>query len=247
MSLLRGTVACACLLLWVPICVLSINIWWQSIRRQSSPLARCLFHAVPDRIHTWYSCSRWGHPAPSGNASFVDAMAVDDANTLSTAEQTDPFIPTYSDGTRIKWDGNYAHIDAALYEVGRHYKRAGLFQLFFKHRAVALSNGRIAVESFNSVWFTFGKVSDELPGGKKAQRKHVRLASTGFVMVDDTDARLSPSIKFGAAGVRTRKVQRSRSAVSVHDGAVIPNLTWWSRNISPREGRVRRVMVCVCV
>ena len=60
-------------------------------------------------------------------------------------------------------------VDGALFEVGRHYKHAGLFQLFFKHRAVALSNGRIAVESFNSVWFTSGKVTDDLPGGRAAR------------------------------------------------------------------------------
>ena len=89
-----------------------------------------------------------------------------DATTLSTADNTDPFIPKYTDGTPIQWDGNYAHIDGALYETGRYYKRTGLFQLFFKHRAVALSNGRIAVESFNSVWFTSGRVTDSLASGK---------------------------------------------------------------------------------
>ena len=91
-----------------------------------------------------------------------------DATTLSTADNTDPFIPKYTDGTPIQWDGNYAHIviDGALYETGRYYKRTGLFQLFFKHRAVALSNGRIAVESFNAVWFTSGRVTDSLASGK---------------------------------------------------------------------------------
>ena len=92
-------------------------------------------------------------------------MAADDT-TLSTADNSDPFIPKYTDGTPIQWDGNYAHIDGALYETGRYYKRTGLFQLFFKHRAVALSNGRIAVESFNAVWFTSGRVADRLTSGK---------------------------------------------------------------------------------
>ena len=100
-----------------------------------------------------------------GTPTNVDAMAAD-ATTLSTADNTDPFIPKYTDGTPIQWDGNYAHIDGALYETGRYYKRTGLFQLFFKHRAVALSNGRIAVESFNSVWFTSGRVTDSLASGK---------------------------------------------------------------------------------
>ena len=92
-----------------------------------------------------------------------------DGTTLSTADNTDPFIPKYTDGTPIQWDGNYAHIDGALYETGRYYKRTGLFQLFFKHRAVALSNGRIAVESFNAVWFTSGRVTDSLTSGKMSR------------------------------------------------------------------------------
>ena len=46
-----------------------------------------------------------------------------DATTLSTADNTDPFIPKYTDGTPIQWDGNYAHIDGALYE--RHVRCGG--------------------------------------------------------------------------------------------------------------------------
>ena len=33
-----------------------------------------------------------------------------DGTTLSTADNTDPFIPKYTDGTPIQWDGNYAHV-----------------------------------------------------------------------------------------------------------------------------------------
>ena len=58
-------------------------------------------------------------------------MAVDNA-TLSTADNSDPFVPKYTDGTPIQWDGILrAHIDGALYEIGRYYKRkrTGLFQL----------------------------------------------------------------------------------------------------------------------
>ena len=101
----------------------------------------------------------------------MSTLNVDPA-TLSTANTTDPLVPTYSDKTPIVWDGNNAHIAGALYEVGKFYKRTGLFQLLLKHRAVALRNGRIAVESYNTVWFTSGKVTDTLPGGKAS---HARL------------------------------------------------------------------------
>ena len=92
-----------------------------------------------------------------------------DTHTLSTAEYTDPLVPLHSDKTPINWDGNYAHIEGLLHEVGRYYKRTGRFQLLLKvkHRAVALSNGRIAVESFEAVWFTSGKVSDKLKDATK--------------------------------------------------------------------------------
>ena len=70
----------------------------------------------------------------------MSSLDVDNA-TLSTANTTDPLVPTYSDKTPIVWDGNNAYIAGALYEVGRFYKRTGLFQLLLKHRAVALRNG----------------------------------------------------------------------------------------------------------
>ena len=68
----------------------------------------------------WYpvgSISTLGYAIP-----LVDAMAAD-ASTLSTSERTDPLVPTYTDGTPINWDGNYAHIDGALYETQRPPKR----------------------------------------------------------------------------------------------------------------------------
>ena len=62
-------------------------------------------------ILTWYpvgSISTLGYAVP-----LVDAMAAD-ASTLSTSERTDPLVPTYTDGTPINWDGNYAHIDGCV-------------------------------------------------------------------------------------------------------------------------------------
>ena len=91
-----------------------------------------------------------------------------DTNTLSTADISDPLVPIYTDKTPILWDGNYAHIEGLLYEVGRFYKRTGKFQMLLKHRAVALLNGRIAVEAYDTVWFTTGKVKDTLSDPKKA-------------------------------------------------------------------------------
>ena len=95
----------------------------------------------------------------------MSTHGVDDA-TLSTANISDILVPTFTDKTPIIWDGNNAHIAGMLHEVGKYYKRTGLFQLLLKHRAVALRNGRIAVDSYNTVWFTSGKVTDKLASGK---------------------------------------------------------------------------------
>ena len=61
---------------------------------------------------------------------------------------------TTADGTPIVWsDDNDAHIEGLLFEVGKNYKRKGQFQTFFKHHAAILSNGKLAVDSADSVHF----------------------------------------------------------------------------------------------
>ena len=71
-----------------------------------------------------------------------------DASTLSTTEHTDPLVPTYTDGTPINWDGNYAHIDGALYETGRYYKRTGLLYSSFSS-SIAQSRCPMAESPWN--------------------------------------------------------------------------------------------------
>ena len=73
---------------------------------------------------------------------------------------TDKCQPVYPDGTPIDWDGNDAHIPGALYECGRFYKRTGIFQTFFEHHAVQLSNGKLALDSVNAVQFILEGLSD---------------------------------------------------------------------------------------
>ena len=84
------------------------------------------------------------------------------SNTLSHhTAHSDIYVPTTTDGTPIRWIGdNDATIDGTLYEVGRFYKRSGLFQSYFRHHAVALSNGKLAIDSINSVYFISGKIND---------------------------------------------------------------------------------------
>ena len=71
------------------------------------------------------------------------------------------YIPVSSAKTPLNWDNNDATILGLLYETGKYYKSKGLFQTLLKHRAVALSNGRLAVEDPNTVYFVSGAIIDE--------------------------------------------------------------------------------------
>lgn len=69
-------------------------------------------------------------------------------------------FPVSSDKSALQWDGNDANILGLLYETGRYYRKTGLFQTLIEHRAVALSNGRLAVEDPNTVHFITGAIDD---------------------------------------------------------------------------------------
>ena len=84
---------------------------------------------------------------------------IDDANDRSTLS-TSILIPVSSDKTPLSWDGNDATLLGLLHEVGRHYRNKGLFQTLLRDRAVALSNGRLAVEDPNAVYFVSGAISE---------------------------------------------------------------------------------------
>ena len=90
----------------------------------------------------------------------MSSIETNESSTLSHNNVTDRNQPTYPDGTPIQWDGIDAHIDGNLFETGKFYKRNGKFQTFFKHRAVPLSNGKLAVDSLSAVYFVSGKIVD---------------------------------------------------------------------------------------
>ena len=82
----------------------------------------------------------------------------DDENQQSNT--TDRLQPVDTDKIPILWDGNDAHIEGTLYEVGKWCTRTGHFKLLFEHHAAPLSGGRIAVDSVNAVSFTQGLADD---------------------------------------------------------------------------------------
>ena len=88
-------------------------------------------------------------------------MMSDDANeshTLSTNNSV--YIPVTADKLPLIWDGNDATILGLLFEVGRFYKNKGMFQQLLRHRAVALSNGRLAVEDASAILFVTGAIAE---------------------------------------------------------------------------------------
>ena len=85
-------------------------------------------------------------------------MSNDDLTQTSTATTTNNLIPVNIDREPIIFSDNDASLEGILYEVGRFYKRTGQFQMLFKHRAVSLSNGKLAVESLNSAYLLTGQL-----------------------------------------------------------------------------------------
>ena len=80
-------------------------------------------------------------------------MPANDDIETSTLSTNNIYIPVSSAKTPLSWDNNDATILGLLYETGKYYKSKGLFQTLLKHRAVALSNGRLAVEDPHTVYF----------------------------------------------------------------------------------------------
>ena len=90
-------------------------------------------------------------------ASLSTALGSDDPSS----DKPDILVPLDPDGNRITWPSgsNPAYLPGIRYELGEYYKRKGLFQPLLEHRAVSLSNGKIAVETVESVKFLSGLVS----------------------------------------------------------------------------------------
>ena len=73
-----------------------------------------------------------------------------DSRTLSNSDSI--IIPVTTDNNKLEWDGNPATIAGMLFEVERFFTRVGLFQVLISDRAVALSNGKLAIEEANTMF-----------------------------------------------------------------------------------------------
>ena len=78
----------------------------------------------------------------------------------NSTESTDINVPTDMQKEPLIWDGNDAKIKGLLFELGRYLQRNSILQTYFAHRAVLLSNGKVAVPSISSIPFIMGDLED---------------------------------------------------------------------------------------
>ena len=81
--------------------------------------------------------------------------------TSTLSNNSNILVPVDTDKNPLLWDGNDAHIEGLLIECGKYYKRVGLFQPYFAHRAVALGNAKVAVDTPAAVSFITGIIDDD--------------------------------------------------------------------------------------
>ena len=70
---------------------------------------------------------------------------LDEHEASATSTTVSMYQPVSSDDVKLEWDGNLAKIDGLLNETHDFLETNGYLEMFLKHRAVPLSNGKLAV------------------------------------------------------------------------------------------------------
>ena len=74
---------------------------------------------------------------------------------------TDIYIPINPVSKKpLRWDGNDATIIGKLEETWKHYTRKGIFQELIAHRAAPMRNGKLAIETEDSIYFVLDMAQD---------------------------------------------------------------------------------------
>ena len=85
-------------------------------------LLRSSRRAASTRPHTHVVSGGSSYPHPASRYPTMSNNDIDAQHTTS-----DILVPSLADGTPIIWDGNDAHIEGTLFDVGKYYLRVGLF------------------------------------------------------------------------------------------------------------------------
>ena len=74
-----------------------------------------------------------------------------DTDGFTTNARAAKHVPVFTDKTLIIAGSSVAEIEGAIHEFEEWSKRTGSFRTFFRHHAVVLANGKIAVDSLSAV------------------------------------------------------------------------------------------------
>ena len=112
-------------------------------------------------------------------------MSLNIDTPLPTSVNTDILVPLDQYKEPILWDENLATIPCILSAVGKYLKRNGLFGPLLEQRAVALSNGKLAVDTVQAVYFASGKADDPRNFDDPCPPTPTRLADVNAARVLD--------------------------------------------------------------
>ena len=81
--------------------------------------------------------------------------------SLTTAQSNniDPSVPTDIDNEPIKWNGNRAQLGNIIEELENHFSRTGRYRSLITEGCVSAPNGKIIVDSADSIPFINGERS----------------------------------------------------------------------------------------
>ena len=81
-------------------------------------------------------------------------------NSAQANANADPDKPCDIDGNPIQFYGNPAHAAGAVFELRLWLERVGIYEYLFQHNECLLSNGLLAIDSFQAIPFIDGTVTD---------------------------------------------------------------------------------------
>ena len=108
-----------------------------------------------------------------------------------------PFIPFNIDKDPIRWEGNPAHLEGALFEVAECFNRTGKFMTLLEEGSVLLSNGATVVDSVSAVQFASGVAVDPVVYGFSRPCPDTPNRIQDY----DAEATLASTPTFAAAGL----------------------------------------------
>ena len=130
-------------------------------------------------------------------------------------------VPVFTDKTLIVAGSSVAEIEGAIHEFEEWSKRTGSFRTFFRHHAVVLANGKIAVDSLSAVPFIEGTAIDPYDASTPCPPSVERLTEYNSRLT-----RFDPKhVDLTAPGKAPETIVVSPELVENEDAALLESLT----------------------